>query len=138
MRRSLAARVSLIAVVAMLGSVFALAPAGADTPNGNCQSGEVCMHRNADFGADFTWDKQAMDLQYNNSVYYNTTRSVNDDVSSIKNLKTGCGVTFWKDANRGGASYKVHKFGSPLGWYVEDLAGSGFNDELSSHDPCWP
>lgn len=55
------------------------------------------------------------------------TSFMNNNISSIDNHYSGVPVTFWKDASCNGAKFSVPASGQRL-----DLAGSGFNDTITS------
>lgn len=100
----------------------------------HCQSGEVCLFRAAwaEGGvADWTGDDPTYVW---NSYDYCTSGwscAVNDTASSIDNDGTSCGARHYYDVQYTGSSFWLAK-----GDLITDLAGSGFNDELSSHDWC--
>lgn len=128
--------VSLVGLVAVTGSAHAA------SEDGRCQGGEVCMWQHASFSGG-RYDTASTTANFNAKAYYTGTCTenctLNDTVSSVRNLDSGKAVKFFEHHNYGGA-YFVRKAANSstsdeaLNLAIDRMTPSGItaNDQFSS------
>jgi len=101
MRRSTSLSLFVGALVsALLGVTGSV---GATNNNGVCETGELCVYRNLNYGVPL-FDQTGSISDYRNFVYFNTTASPHDDVTSVWNRKTTDNMRVWGSVGYSGTS----------------------------------
>ncbi|WP_078585544.1 peptidase inhibitor family I36 protein [Streptomyces anulatus] len=122
-------KAQLIATVAAALGVMAFAtPAGAASYDGSCQSsngGEVCLYRDAS-ARGIVYDTLYSKPSYT-GTYYGTSVSINNSVTSVKNLDPDTNVELFTNEN-----YTGNQTTAWSGATLHQLS-SLTNDKLSSH-----
>lgn len=90
-----------------------------------CNSGEACVWIHANFIVPLA-AQSASDKVYGDNVYPNTTYSLSNSVSSIRNRKASNIVIWYGDNNWSGASFCLNP-----GWESGQL--NSHNDQYDSH-----
>jgi Peptidase inhibitor family I36 len=128
-------RVAMALVVAItLALGWVGAPARAANLDGVCNSGEICIYVNADFGRSLR-DMNHDDNNYQGNYYKsgNFFGEINDTVSSMKNT-TSSGAWFFVNKDGGGNKLHVAANGSRRNLKLDAFPdGGNWNDRISSH-----
>lgn len=128
--RDLLSRLFLAATVsALLGALLVPVASGWSTSYTCTTTNGVCVSIDDNNGEPRAVTSGS-DSNYNGDEYPNSSTTINDTVSSVRNAFTNRDITFSTNPNGGGSSF-CQDSGTQdddLGWF-----GGGFDDQLSSH-----
>lgn len=117
---------TLVLCVSTLFVFLVLAPVLALAWDTSCVSGRVCVYRDSNFGLPLA-ATTGHDQNYVGDYYPNTNDSINDSISSLKNMYTSKDVVFYHDINYSDSAFCVDS------WWQYSWAGLLNNDRFSSH-----
>jgi len=123
--RTSAVRTLIVSVVALaFGAALPVSPVLAW--DASCSSSDACVWRDGPFGLPLAAQVES-DNDYSGNTYPNSSDSINDTVSSIRNRKTAADIVwFFNGGPPGGNS-----FCSNAGWEAGQL--NSHNDQYSAH-----
>ncbi len=123
MARRSARRLVIPSIIALLlaGALASVAFAWDAT----CSCGEACVWKNSPFTVPLA-AQAAGDDDYTNNNYPNTSDTINDSVSSVKNRFASNDVVWHFDVQYGGTPFCLN-----AGWEADPL--NSHNDQYSSH-----
>ncbi|MFB7868074.1 peptidase inhibitor family I36 protein [Streptomyces sp. NPDC056069] len=132
-KRAVATIAAALAVVAGGASV-----SGANTPfNGNCQTGEFCLYKGANYSNGIADFENSVDLYYAAGAPYfvNTADSVNDDAGSSRNKSVFHPVRAYVYPDYSGPSVYHQASGAICGGGMCNQYSSlgAFDNHFSSH-----
>lgn len=118
----------VVIAAAMLFAPAADASGSAASCSGH-SSGGICLYKNTQFATPYGWFSQGTNVSHlSDWTYASTTQTMQDSVTSAKNLSTTCTVYVYADANYSG-SYVKFPPGTQLGSFTNSAIG---NDHASS------
>lgn len=127
--RTVARGVAFAAVLMLMTTIVAIAPANAGATDCPIGSGYVCLYKNSSFATGGKAEYSGNDSNYSNNTfdwcYLNC--GLNDAISSIRNRGNSYDTRHYVDSGYTGSFLTVAR------GYSWDLYGLSWNDELSSH-----
>jgi hypothetical protein len=125
---------ALLAAGVVAAGVGLAAPAHATSFNGVCETGEVCLWVDSNYGGPVFDDYNSLGY-YPGNYFVNSSIGLNDNASSSANYDASNYCRMYVNAYGGGANVLMQKYGvyvnSSNAWYYSSFGW--FNDQASSH-----